>query len=68
MRYAVIIQRRAQKQIVRFPTSIQDRLERALKALAVDPRPPGNRRFQGREGWRIRVGDYRVIYEIDDES
>lgn len=39
-----------------------------MRALAQNPRPPGIRRLQGRAGWRIRIGDYRVIYEIDDEQ
>lgn len=37
-------------------------------SLAEDPRPRNCRKLQGREGWRIRVGDYRVIYEIDDTT
>jgi mRNA interferase RelE/StbE len=68
MRYSVIVQRRAQKRIARFPTNIQDRIERGLQALSDEPRPPGSRKLRGKEGWRIRVGDYRAIYEIDDEA
>jgi mRNA interferase RelE/StbE len=37
-------------------------------ALAEEPRPPGCVGLQGREGYRIRVGDYRVIYEVDDTA
>jgi mRNA interferase RelE/StbE len=36
--------------------------------LAEEPRPPGCRKLQNRDGWRIRVGDYRDIYEVDDEQ
>lgn len=36
--------------------------------LAEDPRPPGSSKLRGREEWRIRTGDYREIYEIDDEA
>lgn len=68
MRYSVIVQRRAQKQIARFPTETQDRIEESLQALSKEPRPPGSRKLQGREGWRLRVGDYRAIYEIDDTA
>ena len=66
MRYSVIVQRRAQKRIARFSTGIQDRIERNLQALSDEPRPPGARKLRGKEGWRIRMGDYRAIYEIDD--
>ena len=68
MSYSVTVQRRAQKQIARFPTNVRDRIESSLRALAGNPRPPGCRRLRGEEGWRLRVGDYRVIYEIDDEE
>jgi len=37
-----------------------------MLALAVNPRPHGVAKLSGREAWRIRVGDYRVIYTIDD--
>ena len=40
----------------------------AIRGLAVNPRPPASRKLTGaRNDWRIRVGDYRVIYEIADE-
>jgi len=67
MAYSVGVQRRAQKQIARLPATTQDRIEDALQVLANDPRPRSSRRLRGREGLRLRVGDYRVIYEIDDD-
>ena len=66
MAYSVGVQRRAQKQIARLPATTQNRIEDALRALAEDPRPRSSRRLRNREGLRLRVGDYRVIYEIDD--
>jgi mRNA interferase RelE/StbE len=39
----------------------------AIKDLAQTPRPQGYKKLKGRSGYRIRVGDYRVIYEIEDE-
>ncbi|CAN5205957.1 type II toxin-antitoxin system RelE/ParE family toxin [soil metagenome] len=68
MHYSIIVQRRAQKRLSRFPTYIQDRIEMGLRGLSEDPRPSGSSKLRGKEGWRIRVGDYRAIYEIDDES
>ncbi len=41
-------------------------LVRRVRRLAGSPRPPGVKKLAGREAWRIRVGDYRVIYEIHD--
>ena len=66
MAYSVGVQRRAQKQIARLPATTQDRIEDALQSLANDPRPRSSRKLRGREGVRLRVGDYRVIYEVDD--
>jgi mRNA interferase RelE/StbE len=66
MAYSVGVERRAQKQIARHSTEMQDRVEAALQTLTDEPRPPGCRRLTNREGWRIRVGDFRIVYEIDD--
>lgn len=68
MRYIVNILRRAQKQLARLPLPIYRRVVEAIFALALVPRPPGALKLTGRPGWRIRVGDVRVIYEIDDEK
>jgi mRNA interferase RelE/StbE len=67
MAYSVGVQRRAQKQIARLSATTQDRIENALQALADDPRPRNSRKLRGRESLRLRVGDYRVIYEVDDD-
>ena len=66
MSYAVFILRRAQRELRSLRTSAYERVREAVGDLSDDPRPSGCRRLTGREGWRIRVGDYRVIYEIDD--
>ena len=68
MAYAVGVQRRAQKQMARLPATTQSRIGDALRALAGDPRPHDSRKLRGREGLRIRVGDYRVIYQVDDDQ
>ncbi|CAN5273501.1 type II toxin-antitoxin system RelE/ParE family toxin [soil metagenome] len=68
MAYLVGVERRAQKQIARLSTEMQDRVEAALQALTEEPRPPSCRRLTNRGGWRIRVGDFRIVYEIDDDQ
>ncbi len=47
-----------------LPFSDYERLKEAILKLAENPRPTGCKKLIGREGWRIRVGNYRVIYEI----
>ncbi len=66
MSYAVTILRRAQKELAALPTESYTRVRDAIYALGENRRPPGCLKLSGREGWRIRVGSYRVIYEIDD--
>lgn len=68
MSYDVNILPRAQKQLMKLPREVYERVREALQALADEPRPHGCLKLTGREGWRIRVGKYRVIYEIDDDS
>ena len=60
------ILRRAQKQLARIPPPDFDRITSAVQELARNLRPPGCKKLTEREGWRIRIGNYRVIYEIDD--
>ena len=66
MSYAVLILRRAQKELADLPKADYERVRDAVAALAENPRPAGCKKLIRREGWRIRSGDYRVIYEIDD--
>ena len=68
MSYRILILRRAQKELANLPLHSYDRVKRAILDLALEPRPGHSRKLVSREGWRIRVGDYRVIYEIDDSE
>jgi mRNA interferase RelE/StbE len=45
-----------------------ERVIAAIRELVHAPRPPGARKLSGRESYRIRIGDYRVIYLVDDEE
>ncbi len=44
----------------------QERVNRAIERLAENPRLPGAKKLTARDGYRIRVGDYRILYQIDD--
>lgn len=66
MPYSISILRRAQRELGQLPAGACERVRDAIRALAQDPRSPGCLRLTGRDGWRLRVGDYRVIYEVDD--
>jgi mRNA interferase RelE/StbE len=67
MAYRIELSRDAERQIERFPPALHARVSAALDALRIDPRPRGVRKLTGfANRWRIRVGDYRIIYEIHD--
>jgi mRNA interferase RelE/StbE len=56
----------AQRQLRRLPPGDAARLRGPILALAIDPRPPGSVKLAGTEFWRLRVGDLRVAYLIED--
>lgn len=66
MSYQILILRRAQKELSGLPKSDYERVRDEVATLSDNPRPPGCKKLVGRESWRIRIGNYRVIYEIDD--
>jgi len=66
--YAVSFARSARKQLQLLDRALALRIVGRIESLAVTPRPVGCVKLEGGVGlWRIRVGDYRVIYEIDDD-
>lgn len=66
MNYLLLVLRRAQKQLASLNKIEFGRLSEAIALLADNPRPAGCKKLVGRDGWRIRVGNYRVVYEIND--
>ena len=67
--YELLLERRAEKDLRRLAAEVFPRVIAAIEALADDPRPAGCKKLTGSDDdWRIRVGDYRVLYEIDDEN
>ena len=47
--------------------TMRHRLQGAIALLALDPRPPAARTLQGRPGLRVRIGDYRIVYMVQDD-
>lgn len=68
MPYQVIIKRAAEKELDALDVRTRDRIGRRLLALEDDPRPQGAKKLQGQDSFRLRVGDYRVLYTIDDQK
>jgi mRNA interferase RelE/StbE len=58
----------AHRQIRRLPVIIQNRVNNSIAPLAENPRPVVIKKLTAREGYRIRVGDYRILFVIDDDA
>ena len=69
MSYRLEVVRKAQKQLARIQTQDRERIIEEIDVLAEDPKPPGSTKLKGYvSSWRIRVGYYRVIYELDETA
>jgi mRNA interferase RelE/StbE len=68
MKYEVSILRRAQKELASLPLEAYNQIKDAILSLADEPRPVGCKKLTARQGWRMRAGDYRILYEIDDSQ
>lgn len=68
MTYAIEILRAAQKELAKIDRQAQSRIIASIRGLATDPRPASCKKLSGRSAWRIRIGAYRVIYEIHDNQ
>ena len=65
--FEVLVERSAEKDLPRLSSRVHDQVIDRIAALANNPRPIGSRKLAGtKHDWRIRVGDYRVIYEVAD--
>jgi len=68
-KYSVELKSSASKELERLPPNLIQRVFPKLEALGADPRPRGCKKLKGgQDVWRIRVGDYRVVYSINDEK
>jgi mRNA interferase RelE/StbE len=68
MAYSVILKRSAERELDRLPAQLHDRITRKLLELESNPRPHGIQKLLGQDRYRIRIGDYRVLYIIDDRA
>jgi mRNA interferase RelE/StbE len=66
-RYRVEVRPAAIRALRKLDPQVRPRIEGAIALLAEDPRPPASRPLAGRPAYRVRVGDYRIIYTIQDD-
>lgn len=65
--YRIELRPAAVRALRKLDPAARPRIQAAIALLAQDPRPPGARALQGRDGLRVRVGDYRIIYLVTDD-
>jgi mRNA interferase RelE/StbE len=65
--YSIVLTRSAAKELEAVPLKDRQRIVRRIAALAAEARPPGAEKLSGDDKYRIRQGDYRILYEIEDD-
>jgi mRNA interferase RelE/StbE len=66
--YTVLFKRSAERELRATPPNDAKRILQIIQGLGLDPRPPGCKKLKGQEAYRVRQGDYRILYTIDDSS
>jgi mRNA interferase RelE/StbE len=68
MSYTVQVKNSALKELRKLPKAIADQVAREIDSLSVNPRPPGHKKLKGNNNlYRLRLGDYRIVYHIHDK-
>jgi mRNA interferase RelE/StbE len=65
--YQLLIEKQVEKQLKNIPKPDYQRIKEAILKLANDPYPVGTKKLRGRPGYRIRQGDYRIIYDVNEQ-
>jgi mRNA interferase RelE/StbE len=68
MSYDIYLKKSAERELQNLPQTLHDRVIKRLEKLQENPRPNDVKKIHGREGFRVRVGDYRLLYTIDDSK
>jgi mRNA interferase RelE/StbE len=68
LNYSVVIHNSTEKELDRFHYILYNRILKKLLSLEENPRPKGVKKLTGREEYRVKVGDYRILYRIDDKN
>lgn len=68
MTYKIVIERKAQKETEKNPVKYRSQIDEIIISLSSNPRPFGSKKLTEKEGYRIRVGNYRILYAVDDKA
>lgn len=64
----LLVGKTASKQLLKIPYKVRVKIESKIEKLPADPFPAGYQKLSGREGYRLRIGDYRVLYALDKKQ
>jgi len=67
-KYKVTVKKSAAKELEAIPKKDLRKIVKRIQSLVENPRPPGSQKLSGQEQYRVRQGDYRIVYSIDDED
>jgi mRNA interferase RelE/StbE len=69
MTYDIVLKARASQELEQLPPTVLKRIRAAIAKLRNDPSPPGCKKLFGSDNaWRLRIGDYRLLYEVYDDE
>lgn len=68
MSYRLELESHARKELLGLPKEVQKSFSEVLDHLQKNPRPPGAKKLTGLDGYRVRKGDYRLLYTVDDKE
>lgn len=66
--YRIIVKKSVSKDLKKIPKKDVARIVSAIKKLAINPRPPQSKKLSGQERYRLRQGNYRILYSIEDDK
>lgn len=66
--YKIVVRGKAKKQMLQISPPHFQRIQKQIDRLCENPRPEGARKLKGETGYRVRIGNYRILYEIDDDT
>ncbi len=68
MAHSIEIESSVKKYLFSLDVKLRRRIMQSIDGLSLTPRPPGSKKLKSRDAYRIRVGDYRVVYEVHDDT
>jgi mRNA interferase RelE/StbE len=66
--YSIFLKKSAARELAAIPKRDLERIVERIRSLSLDPRPPGSEKLSGQERYRVRQGNYRIVYSVQDKE